>query len=86
MTRVSHRQFSDNGFVLVVSQATESVASCVQFSCVTLVCKAAEGEMNDSTAELDAGYLGSMSVSGAAQWVNLSESWPIQILQLPQNA
>jgi len=32
--------------------------------------------MNDSTAELDAGYLGSMSVSGAAQCVKLSESWP----------
>jgi hypothetical protein len=41
-----------------------------------LVCKAAEKEMNSSAAELDAGYLGSMSVSGAAQWVKLSESWP----------
>jgi hypothetical protein len=51
------------------------------------VCKAADEEMNGSTAELDAGYLGSMSVSGAAQWVKLGESWPkIQILQLPQNA
>jgi len=51
-------------------------ASCIQFSGVTLVRKAAEEEMNGSTAESDAGYLGSMSVSGAAQWDKLSESWP----------
>jgi hypothetical protein len=52
------------------------VASCVQFSGVTLVCKAAEEEMNDRIAELDGGYLGSISISGAAQWVKPSESWP----------
>jgi uncharacterized membrane protein YhhN len=61
------------------------VASYVQFSGVTLVCKAAEEEMNGSTAESDGGYLGSMSVSGAAQWVKLREVAKIQILQLPQN-
>ena len=32
--------------------------------------------MNSSTAESNAGYLGSMSVSGAAHSVKLSESWP----------
>jgi hypothetical protein len=41
-----------------------------------MVCKAVKEEMNSSTAELDAGYLGSMAISGAAQWVKLSESWP----------
>jgi len=41
-----------------------------------LVCKAAEEEMNGSTAESDAGYLGSMSISGTAQWIKPSESWP----------
>jgi hypothetical protein len=50
-------------------------ASCIQFSGLTLVCKAAEEEMNGSTAESDVGYLGSMSIPGAAQWVKLSESW-----------
>jgi hypothetical protein len=51
------------------------VASRGQFSGITVVYQAAD-KPNSITVESGPGFLGSMFVFGAAQWVKLSESWP----------
>jgi hypothetical protein len=52
-----------------------SVASRGQFSGITVVWQAAEEKPNGSSVESGPGYLCSMSVCGAVQWVTLSETW-----------
>jgi hypothetical protein len=43
---------------------------------MTFVYQAAEDKPNDSSVEWGPGYLGSMSVWGAAQWVKWMAKWP----------
>jgi hypothetical protein len=53
--------------VLVVSRG--------QLSDIPIVYQATGDEPNGSSVESDPGYLGLMSVCGAAQWLKLSDSW-----------
>jgi hypothetical protein len=53
------------------------VASRGQFSGITVAYQAAEENPKGFSVERGPGYLGSMSACGAAQWVKLSERWPI---------
>jgi len=74
----SRCHFSGNFCVAVTSQADDSQGiSCVPliFIRYKVVYQTAEDKPNGSSVKSSLGYLGSMSVCGAAQWFKLSKSW-----------
>jgi len=72
---------SDYGRASVASQAAEGQSTSTSCVMSRSVCSykscvpCAEDKPDGSNVESGPGYLGSMSVCGAAQWGKLSESW-----------